>query len=250
MDDMQLLIDFHKDATRQGPGSDVHTRLALTLSGVRESQNLKVADIGCGTGAQTRVLAHDLNAHITAVDFLPAFLTKLEAAAAPEGVADRITTLSTSMDALPFAEGELDMIWSEGAIYNMGFENGVKAWRRHLKPGGILAVSELTWLTDSRPAEVDDHWQAEYPEIDTGPAKLAILQANGYVPIGYFVLPESCWINTYYQPMEERFEAFLADHNHSDAAQALVASEQAEIALYKKYKAYFSYGFYIARKEQ
>jgi hypothetical protein len=39
-----------------------------------------------------------------------------------------ITTLNCSMDALPFDEGEFDVIWSEGAVYNMGFEAGVSAW--------------------------------------------------------------------------------------------------------------------------
>ena len=29
------------------------------------------------------------------------------------------------MDALPFENEELDLIWSEGAIYNIGFEKGV-----------------------------------------------------------------------------------------------------------------------------
>lgn len=100
-------------------------------SGLNRASDLKIADIGCGTGAATRVLARELDAHVTAVDFLPELLAQLEDAAGRAGLADRITTLCASMESLPFAESELDAIWSEGAIYNMGFAAGITAWRRY-----------------------------------------------------------------------------------------------------------------------
>ena len=248
MDDLQLLIDMHIDGERQGPGGDAETRLAVALSGLKDTPNLKIADIGCGTGAATLTLADALDAHITAVDFLWAFLEKLDHAAEQHGVADRITTLEQSMDALTFKSGELDAIWSEGAIYNMGFEAGVAAWRPFLKPGGILAVSELTWLTDARPADLQAHWDQAYPEVDTTSAKMAILEQHGYSPIGYFALPQHCWLDNYYRPMQQRFDSFLEQHNHSEAAKALIAAEQAEIALYEQNKDFVSYGYYIAQK--
>lgn len=194
------------------------------------------------------ILAQELDAHITAVDFLPAFLKALERAAAEAGVRDRITTLAHSMDDLPFKDEELDAIWSEGAIYNMGFEAGIVAWKSFLKPGGILAVSELTWLTSDRPAELQAHWDREYSEVDTASAKMALLEKQGFSPIGYFVLPEYCWLDNYYRPMQERFREFLEVHRNSDAAKAIVASEEVEIALYERYRTFVSYGYYIARK--
>jgi cyclopropane fatty-acyl-phospholipid synthase-like methyltransferase len=248
MDDLQLLIDLHKDAVRQGPGGDAETRLAVTLSGLRGRRDLKIADIGCGSGASTLVLAQELDAQITAVDFVQAFLSRLERAAEKAGVADRITTLAQSMDALFFKEGELDAIWSEGAIYNMGFAAGITAWRHFLKPGGILAVSELTWLTNARPAELQAHWDREYHEVDTASAKMAVLERHGFSPIGYFVLPEHCWMDNYYRPLQQRFPRFLAAYGNADAASAIVAAEEAEIALYERHRAFVSYGYYIARK--
>lgn len=209
MDDMQILIDLHKDGARQGPGGHDETRLSVTLSGLRGKRDLKIADIGFGTGASTLILADELDAHITAVDFLPEFLAKLDHAAREAGVAERVTTSPESMDALPFQDGELDAIWSEGAIYNMGFEAGIAAWKRFLKPGGILAVSELTWLTHERPADLQAHWDAEYPQVDVASAKMAILEQQGFAPIGYFVLPEHCWLDNYYRPLQGRFNALL-----------------------------------------
>lgn len=248
MDDYRLLIDLHRHGLRQGPGGDAETDLALRLSHVDREAPLKVADIGCGTGASTLLLAQRLNARITAVDFLPEFLDELQTRAKAAGVADRIATLACSMDALPFSEAEFDVIWSEGAIYNIGFEKGVAEWRRFLKPGGLLAVSEITWTTESRPAKLQEHWEREYPGIDLASAKIQILEKHGYTPVGYFVLPEHCWRKGYYRPMQERFESFLQRHNHSEAARTIVAAEQKEIDLYETHHAHYSYGMYLARK--
>lgn len=248
MDDLALLTDLHRKAVRQGPGGDAETRLAITLSGLADAEDLRIADIGCGTGASTLVLAKELDAVITAVDFLPDFLTELEQCAEDRGLAERITTLAVSMEDMPFEDASLDAIWCEGAIYNIGFANGIRTWRPFLKPGGILAVSELTWLTAERPVELNDHWSREYPEVATASAKLKLLEASGYTPIGYFPLAERCWLDNYYRPMQRRFKAFLARHEASEAAQAVVEAEQAEIRLYERFSAFVSYGYYVARK--
>jgi SAM-dependent methyltransferase len=248
MDDLSLLIDLHIEAERQGPGGAAQTRRAIELAGLAGRRALKIADIGCGTGASTLVLAAELDAQVTAVDFIPGFLAVLNARAAQAGLAGRIDTVHAPMDALPFEPGSLDAIWSEGAIYHMGFENGVRQWRRFLKDGAILAVSELTWLTAHRPAELQAHWLAQYAEVGTASSKLAVLERSGYAPLGYFVLPEACWLDAYYRPMQQRFAAFLARQGHSDAARAVVAAEQLEIDLYERHRAFVGYGFYIARR--
>ena len=193
MDDlqMQLLVDLHRSNFRQGPGGEAETKQALMLTGLDKSRPLKIADIGCGTGASTIQLAKELDAEITAVDFLPEFLEELQARATEHGVADKITTLSCSMDALPFADEEFDVIWSEGAIYNMGFEAGVSAWRRFLKPGGKLIVSEITWLTADRSSELQSHWDAEYPEIDIASAKSASSNGMATFRKAIFICPRA-----------------------------------------------------------
>lgn len=248
MEDYQLLIDLHKGANRQGPGSDVETEKALNLSMIDRSAPLKIADIGCGTGASTLLLARLLKAQITAVDFLPEFLEVLEGRAENMGLSEKITTLSCSMDNLPFGDEEYDVIWSEGAIYNIGFERGVEDWNRYLKVGGLLVISEITWITSSRPSELQKYWDVEYPEINAASSKIGVLEKNGYSPIGYFVLPEYCWLDNYYRPMQDRFKDFLNQNGNSEEALAIVEWEKREIELYEKYKTHYSYGVYIARK--
>lgn len=246
--ELDLLIDLHIDGERQGPGSDAVTRAACALAGLTSVSDLQIADLGCGTGASTLVLATELDCHVTAVDFLQPFLDHLDQTARQRGCADRITTQAASIDALDFDEASFDVIWSEGAIYNIGFTAGIAAWRRFLKPGGVLAVSEITWLTHERPAELEQHWTGQYPEIATASTKLAQLEQAGYAPIGYITLNESCWLDHYYRPMQERFPSFLERHDHSAEARAIVEAEQVEINLYDRFSSYFSYGFYIARR--
>ncbi|MBN2283007.1 MAG: class I SAM-dependent methyltransferase [Deltaproteobacteria bacterium] len=248
MDEFQLLIDLHKSASRQGPGGDEETKRAIDLACIDRNAPLKIADIGCGTGASTLILARLLNARITSVDFLQDFLDVLETRARSEGIAEKITPLCASMDKLPFEEGEFDVIWSEGAIYNIGFKKGVTDWRRYLKVGGLLVVSEITWITSSRPSELQEYWDGEYPEIDVASSKMGVLEKNGYSPIGYFVLPEHCWLDNYYRPMQDSFKDFLSRNGNSEEARAIVEVENREIELYEKYKAHYSYGVYIARK--
>jgi len=248
MDDLALLADLHLGGARQGPGGPDETRRAIELSKLAQGKNLKIADIGCGTGASTLILAQTLDADIIAVDFLTDFLDRLDATARDAGLRGRIRPLAASMDALSFEDQSLDAIWSEGAIYNIGFETGVRGWRRLLKPGGVLAVSDLTWLTGDRPAELERRWTEQYADVATAAEKMAVLEANGYFPIGYFPLPDHCWLDNYYRPLQARFGDFLARNDGAAAARAIVDAEQDEIALYERYGAFFSYGFYVARK--
>ena len=248
MEELELLIDLHKNAYRQAPGGDAETEMAIDLAGLNRNVPLNILDIGCGTGASTLILASVLNAMITAVDFLQDFLDVLESRTRSLGLEEKITLLCASMEELPFEDEQFDVIWSEGAIYNIGFNKGISDWRRYLKPGGLLVVSEITWTTSSRPSELQSHWDSEYPEIGTASSKIKAIEDNGYSPVGYFVLPENCWLDNYYEPMRYNFQAFLNRNKNSEEAQAIVKAECHEIELYEKYKTYFSYGVYVAKK--
>ncbi len=246
--ELALLLEFYRDLPRQGPGSERDTLKALSFIDHNPAIQLNLADIGCGTGAQTLTLARALNAHITAVDLLDGFLHQLRARAEELGWKDRISTLQHNMEALPFEPENLDIIWSEGAIYIMGFARGVQAWSRFLKPGGYLAVSEITWLGNQRPQEIEAYWTQQYPEIDTASAKMSVLEANGLVPVGYFPLPVDAWTEHYYQHVDHAIAPFLLRHPNNPQALAVAEEQRKEMELYERFKACYSYGFYVARK--
>jgi ubiquinone/menaquinone biosynthesis C-methylase UbiE len=247
MDEMQLLAEFHRNTPRQGPGSDSETRKALELIGVSKTERIEILDVGCGSGSQTMTLAESTNAAITAVDLFPVFLDRLVETARTRGLGDRIKTLACSMDELPFEERAFDVIWSEGAIYNIGFEHGMRTWRRYLKEKGSIAVTELSWITAERPMELEDYWRREYPGIGAISDKIKIIENSGYRPIGAFVLPADCWMENYYEPMRKMFDAFRKKHNSAEA-ERMIRHEQEEIEVFEKYQDFFSYVFYIAQR--
>lgn len=244
---MQLLIDLHANNKRQGPGSDKTFCKAIELSEIDVQSELQVVDIGCGTGVSSLALAQATKAHITSVDLFPQFLKVLEENANKENLTDRITTIEADMAELPFRTEQFDVIWAEGAIYNIGFENGIKDWRKFLKPGGRIVLTEITWLRQDIPQELRTHWEQEYPEIASASKKIAQLEQNGYKLLGYFPLSHEAW-DEYYGQLEAGFADFLKRNNSSKEAQSIVDAEKHEIALYTKYKEYISYGCYIAAK--
>lgn len=249
MTELELIADLHKATERQGPGSEADTLRALGCIDLAHGKDLKIADIGCGTGGQTLTLANHTEARITALDLFPEFLEVLDKRAQAMGLQRQVQTLQGSMDQLPFEKESFDIIWSEGAIYNMGFEAGIENWRDYLKPGGYLAVSEITWTTGSRPREVEAFWEGEYPEISRASTKIQQVEAHGYTLAGYFALPRSSWIQGYYQPLERQYGPFLQRHPDSDAARHIVEASREEVRLYERYGDYYSYGFYVARKD-
>jgi len=152
------------------------------------------------------------------------------------------------MFALPFGEQTFDAIWSEGAIYNIGFERGLNEWQKFLKKGGYIAVTDASWFTEERPAEIDLFWKDAYPEIDTISKNIVKMQKAGYVPVATFILPENCWTENFYDPQVAAQEVFLRKYKDNPAAEDLIAYLQQEASLYSKYREYYGYVFYIGKK--
>ncbi len=244
--DFDLVCEFFLSLDRQGPGSPEMTLKALGFIDGLDADS-RIADLGCGTGGQTMTLAAATSGRITGLDLFPKFIERFEEEAWNRGVRGRVWGIVGSMEELPFEPESLDLIWSEGAIYNIGFERGLRQWRQFLKPGGFVAVSEGTWFTDERPQEIEDFWNAAYPEIDTIPAKIAAMQRAGYEFVAAFALPEQCWAD-FFAPYPEVQKIFLRKYEGNPAAEAFVDSERYEKSLWDKYKAHYGYVFYIGKK--
>lgn len=245
--DFNFICEYFLNTERQGPGSPEVTLKALSFID-NLTENSLIADLGCGTGGQTMVLAQHAPGNITGLDFFPGFIERFNENAKELDLQNRVKGIVGSMDNLPFAEESLDLIWSEGAIYNIGFERGLNEWRRYLKPGGYIAVSESSWFTEERPAEIQDFWMEAYPEIDTIPYQVAQIQNAGYLPVATFVLPTSCWTEHYFAPLVKAREKFLAKYAGDETAEKLVAFSRYEEEIYRKYQAFYGYVFFIAQK--
>jgi ubiquinone/menaquinone biosynthesis C-methylase UbiE len=245
---MEFFFEIHKDLPREGPGDNASTRKALKLmTGLPERPAM--LDVGCGPGVQTRELARVTGGKITAADTHQPFLDRLKASAEAEGLGLQITVVNQSMDALDFPASSFDAIWSEGAIYIMGFKKGLAAWKRLLKPGGCIAVTEASWLKPNPPAEVRDFWNTAYPPMTLVEENLKTIESLGYRVLGHFTLPESCWLEEYYAPLLARV-AMLREKYASDAKkQTMLDEELLEVDLYRKYSQWYGYAFYVMQTE-
>lgn len=245
--DVALIHEYFSTMERQGPGSREATIKALSfIDNLHEGSS--IVDLGCGTGGQTIVLAQNAPGNITGIDLCPSFIDKFNDNVKRANLQSRVKGVVGSMAKLDLQPNELDLIWCEGAIYNIGFEKGMKYWNRFLKKGGYVAVTEATWFTDDRPKEIFDFWNDAYPEIDTIPNKIAHMQKAGYVVVASFILPETCWIDNFFVPEIKAQKIFLDKHKGNRSAEEFVKYEKRGAELYNKYKEYYGYVFYIGKK--
>lgn len=245
--DFSLINEYFSELKRQGPGSPKETMRALSFVG-NLSNKTRIADLGCGTGAQTMVLAQNTEATITALDLYAGSIDKLNATAQKLCLQNKVKGIVGSMDDLPFQNDEFDLIWSEGVIANVGFEKGLNHWKKFLKKDGYVAVTYESWFTNERPAEIEKWWMDAVPEISTIAHNISIMQKTGYIPVAAFTLPESCWIDNYFIPQKARQKEFLKKHAGNKAVENLISFMRREADLYSKYKQYYGYVFYIGKK--
>lgn len=243
----ELICDYFGRLERQGPGSPESTVRALHfIDGLPDRP--EIADLACGTGGQTITLAQNTKAEITGLDIFPAFIQKFNANIGKHGFQDRVRGIAGSMDALPFQNKKFDVIWCEGAVGNIGFQQALNYWKGFLKEGGYIAVTYESWFTDERPAEIEKFWVDAVPEMNTIGHNITVMQSAGYKIIAAFSLPESCWTDTYFAPQKKMQKAFLEDNAQSAAAKAFVDCMKYEAELYAKYKQHYGYVFYIGKK--
>jgi ubiquinone/menaquinone biosynthesis C-methylase UbiE len=243
---MNLFSEIHKDIPREGPGNNESTRKAYNLIKNYVSEP-HILDIGCGPGMQTIELGSLTDGTILATDMNEEFLTVLSENAKKYGLSQKIKIEKADMKNLPYQARQFDVIWSEGAIFIMGFENGLREWRKFLKQSGILVVSELSWIKENAPKEAVDFWMDAYPAADTVEGNIQKAINSGYEVIDSFVIPESAWWDHYYDPLEKRLSQFSEKYKKDEEALKTIADMQYEIELFRKYHEYYGYVFYLLR---
>ena len=241
-----LLIKAHIGLNRQGPGSIETTKKALSfIKGAESFEN--IADLGCGTGGQTLILGKLLNGRITALDMLPSFIRVLNKRAAKEGLNDRVKGVIGNMESLPFDKNSFDLIWSEGAIDNIGFKKRLSLWREFLKDDGYIAVSIPSWLTKEHPNDAKQFWEDAGSRLDLIEDNIKIIQNCGYQFIAAFALSEDCWIENYFEPREKAIESLIEEYRNCETVKEYAAINRREAELFLKYKQHYGYVFYIGR---
>jgi SAM-dependent methyltransferase len=241
-----LFFELFSGLPRQGPGDAASTLNALArVAGVGPAT--RVLDIGCGTGMQTRVLAGNSPARFVAIDNHQPYIEELNREAAALGLGDRIEARVADMRHLDFPDASFDLVWCESAIYVVGFDTALRAWRRVLTRRGHMAVSEVCWTRRDPPGECAAFWEEMYPSIRGVSELLETIAACGYETIGHFMLPPAAWWDNYYGPLERNLDAFERRYLPDADAHDLVRHVRREIEMWRAYSNFFGYAFFVMR---
>ena len=243
---IDTLIALHRGLDRQGPG-DIDFARQLLRSLPPLPPQPRIADLGCGSGAGALLLAEHYQSSVLAVDASAVFIEELQTRARAAGLEQWITAIVADMGQLGWPPGSIDLLWSEGAAYNLGFEQALSRWRPLLAEGGVAVVSELSWFTDAIPATVWGYWQAAYAGIGSEADNRQRAKRAGYRVVATSRLPSQAWWTNYYGPLRSRLNQLNSDI--SSVAQTVVQETEAEMALFQQFSDIYGYTFYILSPE-
>jgi len=243
---MKYFFEVYCTLPRAGPGDKVSTAKAYKMIPDLPEEP-RILDIGCGPGMQTLELARLSQGLVIALDNHQPFLDKIRTDAKNAGLAKYIEVLNGDMNQMNFPHDSFDLIWSEGALYLMGFENGLKKCRKFLKDNGCVAVTELVWLKENR-TPIAKEWAQEYEAMKNVPDNLKLIENCGFEVLGHFTLPVSSWFNDYYNPMQIRINELRPKYKGNKIATQVLDSAQHEIDGFKQCSDQVGYEFFVMRK--
>jgi len=216
-------LQAYKDHLREGLVK--YTRKAFKMLPKRPFP--RILDIGCGSGIPTIELARLSDGNIIAIDTNQNVLDRLASKINKAGLTNRVKIEKCSMLNMDFPDESFDIIWAEGSIAVIGFEKGLKEWRRLLKTGGFLVVhDDMGNLTEKR----------------------AQISKCGYELTDHFILSDDIWRNEYYAPLEKKFNEVRAKHTGNQNTIAVLDDDQREIDTFKRDPKRYRSVFFIMRK--
>lgn len=242
----EIFFEVFEPLPRQGPGSLACTQRALVLCRELPSSP-RVLDLGCGAGAQTLHLASLIEGSILAIDSHSPLVQRLRAQIKDRGLAGRVEARVGDMSALDLPPESFDLVWSEGALYNLGLETALPMCASLLRPGGYLAFTDAVWRSETPPIEVREAF-ADYPTMGRVEDVVSLLRANGWSIVDHFDLPDEAWWEDFYSPMEQRIEALREKYAHDPEALAALDEVAKEPQMHRRSGHHYGYTFFIARR--
>ncbi|MCU7920277.1 MAG: methyltransferase domain-containing protein [Candidatus Thiodiazotropha sp. (ex Epidulcina cf. delphinae)] len=241
---IQALIKLHRGLERQGPGDINYSNYILSQISDLPT-NPRIADIGCGAGAGALFLADRFKSKVRAVDFSREFLDELEDRAKQRGLEHLIETIECDMGSLDWEPESIDLLWSEGAAYNLTFKGALKAWRPLMAANGIAVISEMNYFTSEVPEPVRVYMQNAYPTIGTESENAGHVNSSGFEILGIHRLPSKAWWDNYYGPLRENMNSLK--HSKESIMQSVINETEEEMKLFEEHEKYYGYSFYIMK---
>ncbi|EFQ23070.1 transcriptional regulator, MerR family [Aminomonas paucivorans DSM 12260] len=237
-----VFFEAFRNLPRLNPGSRETTLRGLALAGSLP-QAPEILELGCGEGTVAMLLAEATGGTVTALDLHQHYLDTLTERARARGLEDRIRPVQGDVAALPFPDHSFDLVWGEGIVFVLGMERALAEWRRLLRPGGWLALSEAFLAEGPLPEEVRTFWERVYPQALSAEENAALFRAAGYRNVGHFVQPDGDWWEPYYTPLGKRLPALREKYQEEPEALGVLAGIQEEIDLRRRWPETYGYVF-------
>lgn len=245
---LEFFHELFGSLPRQGPGNRACATRALALC--RElPPSPRVLDLGCGVGGQTLQLAELTDAVIVAVDSHAPGIDRLAQSVARLGLAHRVHPRVGDMGNLDLPPASFDLVWSEGALYNLGLVEALRVCHGLLRPGGYLAFTDAVWLKQDVPPEVRAAFESEYPTMGRIDDALALVAGAGFGLCGHFTLPDEAWWDDFYAPMVRRLGEMRSAHAGNPAALAAIDELAREPEMHRRHGDCYAYEFIVARRD-
>jgi len=228
-----------------GPGSDIDTLNVLDLL-PRRSRRL-IVDAGCGWGRQTLALAGRLQVRVHGIDSYAPFLATLAQRAKERGIGHLVRVHCMDMGDIPMVFRGIDLLWSEGAAWHIGFSHALQTWHAALARHGFAVVSERSWLGGDIPAVVRRYFGRTYPEMQTVGDNRSAARDAGYSVLATYTLPAVAWMEGYYDVLEPRARELLGHPDRTVREYAAAMLEK--IQIFGSSGGCWGYVFYVLRRE-
>jgi SAM-dependent methyltransferase len=242
-----VFFEVYEALPRQGPGNRASTARALALC-VGLPAAPSIVDLGCGVGLQTLHLAELTDGTIVAVDDHPPFIERLGAVVAERGLAERVRPVLADMAATGLPPAGFDLVWSEGALYQLGLDPALRLCSHLLRPGGYVAFTDAVWRRDDVPDEVRASFDLDYPAMADVAHDIAAITASGLELVGHFTLPDEAWWDDFYTPMQARVRELRVVHSADAEALAVLDQIDAEADMHRRFGDCYGYEFFVARR--
>lgn len=133
------------------------------------TDRLEIADVGCGTGRYSNVVAARLNGQLRmwCCDFSLAMLEECRRRMNGNYPGRSFRYSRVSANCLPFRDGTLDAVVSFNAVHHFDLERFINESARALRPGGLLAVYTRTPLQNARTI-----WGQHFPDFNRYESRL------------------------------------------------------------------------------
>ena len=243
----KLFFEVFEPLPRQGPGSRLSAKRALDLC-VELPASPAVLDLGCGAGAQTFHLAALTTCTIIAIDNHEPNIERLGAEVIERGLGERICPQVGDIGKAEHKPESFDLIWSEGALYNIGIEEALRLYHSVLKPGGYFAFTEAVWRKESPAPEVRSAFE-DYAGMGSVRDVLAKIEASDFSLVDHFMLPYTDWWDDFYTPMEQRIEELRGKYVGDDEALAALEEIAREPDMHRRHSSEYGYEFFVLRKQ-